>query len=717
MSGPIVLLLLAAGAQPAQPPHPAEVTGIVVDASGAAIAGAAVSAGGRETTTDTRGRFSLVVAQPEPTLRVRADGFAQYAGRVRAGVPVRVTMHPAGVAEAITVTAARSSERLSDAATASTVIAAPVLLTSAPLAADDALRAVPGFSLFRRSSSRVANPTTQGASLRGLAASGASRALVLADGVPLNDPYGGWVYWNRVPLVAIDRIETVRGGSSAELYGSESPAGAIQIVAIEPRSRQLRASLEAGEHGLARGSAFAGLRTRTWSAFVSGERMAFDGYPIVAAAERGPMDVPAGVRYSSGLVAATRHGDGWSLGLRAGALDEDRANGTPLQTNDTNLWSVAARARAVTGSGAWTFAGFGGTVDYDQSFSAVSADRASERLTARQRVPSDHAGGSAQWAGAWRGRALVAGGEVRRAGGGQAPETSGDQAEYAAYAQAVFQPAERATLMAGARAGLWSTTPSDGFGSTRRRAYVMPRLALAWSLTSRVSVNLSWTAPGRSPTLNELYRDFQVGNILTRANPGLRPESVKTLEGGALLRAAEASLRIVGFWTGVDDAIANVTTGADGGRIFRQRRNAGEIRARGLEVEGEWRPASWSALVASLTFLDSRFTASEEPGLAGRRVPQVPRWQGAVSVRLTPRRMVATLDWRGVGLQYDDDLNRFSLRRAGVLDAYAGLALGRVQPFGAVENLFDVEVDVGRTPVRTVGTPRSARLGVRVFIP
>ena len=65
---------------------------------------------------------------------------------------------------------------------------------------DDQLRSVPGFSLFRRTSSRVANPTTQGVTLRGMSASGASRTLVLADGVPLNDPFGAWVYWDRVPV-------------------------------------------------------------------------------------------------------------------------------------------------------------------------------------------------------------------------------------------------------------------------------------------------------------------------------------------------------------------------------------------------------------------------------------------------------------------------------------------------------------------------------------
>src|SRR5207248_10498931 len=103
---------------------------------------------------------------------------------------------------------------------------------------DDLLRQVPGFSIFRRSSSIVANPTTQGVSLRGAGASGASRTLVLTDGVPLNDAFGGWVYWDRVPRAAIDRIELVRGGSS-DLYGSDATSGVINLLTRPPAARHV----------------------------------------------------------------------------------------------------------------------------------------------------------------------------------------------------------------------------------------------------------------------------------------------------------------------------------------------------------------------------------------------------------------------------------------------------------------------------------------------
>ena len=226
----------------------------------------------------------------------------------------------------------------------------------------------------------------------------------------------------------------------------------------------------------------------------------------------------------------------------------------------------------------------------------------------------------------------------------------------------------------------------------------------------------SFTVPRRSPTLNELYRDFQVGNVFTEHNALLKPEDARTAEAGVLVRRRAASARVVGFWTGLDEAITNVTL-VSGGVILRQRRNAGAIRARGLEVEGQWSPASWATVIGSAALTSSRFVRSDERGLAGKRVSQVPRWQSTLSARLTRGRAVASVDWRSTGAQFDDDQNVFELRAASVLDVYAGAFLPRgLQPFIAAENLFNAEVDVGRTPVRTIGTPRSVRVGLRVLL-
>src|SRR4029079_807031 len=96
------------------------------------------------------------------------------------------------------------------------------------LTLDDVLRQVPGFSLFRRSGGLTANPTSQGVSLRGVGANGASRALVLLDGVPLNSPFGGWVYWNRLSRERVENVH-VNNNATSDLYGSGALGGVINI--------------------------------------------------------------------------------------------------------------------------------------------------------------------------------------------------------------------------------------------------------------------------------------------------------------------------------------------------------------------------------------------------------------------------------------------------------------------------------------------------------
>ena len=139
------------------------------------------------------------------------------------------TPTPEPIRENVVVIADRTNSRVGDTPASVSVISNTDLKTAASPAVDETLRQSVGFSTFRRSGSRTSNPTTQGVSFRGAGSSGANRAIVLFDGVPLNDPFGGWVQWQRVSAVAIDQIEVLRGGASS-LYGDYSLSGAIDII-------------------------------------------------------------------------------------------------------------------------------------------------------------------------------------------------------------------------------------------------------------------------------------------------------------------------------------------------------------------------------------------------------------------------------------------------------------------------------------------------------
>jgi outer membrane receptor protein involved in Fe transport len=145
--------------------------------------------------------------------------------------------------------------------------------------------------------------------------------------------------------------------------------------------------------------------------------------------------------------------------------------------------------------------------------------------------------------------------------------------------------------------------------------------------------------------------------------------------------------------------------------ILRQRQNAGRIRATGVEVEIDAPLAPTLSVQASAAFVDSVFT--EGAALDGLRVPQVPRWQTSAGAHGAWRQLAYSVDWRFIGSQYDDDRNEFELGPSTMVNARVGWRVRRREVFAAIENVLDEEQDVGRTPVRTIGLPRTSRVGVR----
>ncbi len=726
----LVLSLIAAAA-------PVRVAGRVTDPTGAPVAAAihaATAEGPIVGRSDAGGTFALE-ADPVPAegVVVVAPGFAAErvsAATLGAGGSITVVLRPAALTESVTVTAGRRELRGVDTPAATTVVSSADLLSSAATTVDDALRFTPGFTLFRRSSSRAANPTTQGVTLRGLSASGASRTLVLADGVPLNDPFGGWVYWSRVPQAAIDRIEIVRGAAS-DLYGADAVGGVIQVVPADVQRTRARLSLEGGSLDTSRASGFGSTRLGALGIGVGAERFATDGAPIIAEEERGPIDTPAGVRASSWLVnaawLATNNAGLAMVSARVQGFDEDRTNGTPLQVNDTNQHQGSLRASGFVGGGAWQASGFASSQTYDQSFSAVAPGRASESLTQLQRVPSEAAGGSADWLRVWGRATLVAGGEGKRVEGttnetryvaGRPQPTTragGVQTTAAGFAQVTVQAAPQWTVVGGARVDR-ITTENVVSGAEESHVHPSGRGSVTWQATPLWSLRGTAYHAFRAPTLNERFRNFRAGDTLTQANEALIAEQLTGGEISALLARGPWSGRATYFHTSLDDAIANVTLSVTPVLTTRQRQNAAKVRSQGVELEADWRPTPQWSVSGQLTATSAGFTGGAA-GLDGLDVPQVPNYQGSLSVRFTdPRYVTATLQTRIIGRQFEDDRNTLVLDDAAVVDVFASRAIAsRLHVFVGVENLFDTVVEVGRTPILSVGLPRTAHGGVRVF--
>ncbi len=720
-------------------PAPGRVTGVVVDASGAPVPGAAVvaevaGAPTLETTTGADGRFRLNgLAATEVDLRASAPGFDPARLRLVASgeSDVRLVLHPARLHDVVTVTASRGAVRLETPAATTVLTSAELLTTAAPMV-DDALRNTPGFSLFRRSSSRVSVPSAQGVTLRGISGSGASRTLVLADGLPLNDPFGSWVYWNRVPTAAIDRVEIVRG-AAGDLYGADALGGVIQILTFPATQSRLRAFVEGASYETARASLFAATQVHGWTMAAAGEWSDTAGAIRVARDERGPVDTPVTSDYRTAF-ATVGYGAGGRRGhVRFGAYDEDRSRGTPLLVDDTTWRQASAELAGGLAGGAWLVRAGGGSQAFFNNFSAVSTGRTTERLTRAQRVPTTFAQVSGQWVRDWGRHALLLGGDGRRTratiyetryspqGVPSGPFLAGGtEVDASVFARISVRAADRVTVVAGARGDLWRSRPRDSAAPTHAVNFFSPSASLTWQVFSTFGVRAAAYRAYRTPTLNELHRGFRVGDVVTDPNPLLDPERLTGGEVGVLLARGRASARLTGFWSHLDGAIANVTLQVTPTLITRQKQNADRVRAAGLEAEVDLRPSARLTLTGLAVFTASHFSHTpKQPAIQGKRVPQVPTYQLGASVTYAdPRLLTASAQLRFTGAQFDDDLNQFELRAFGVVDAYASRSLARrAQAFVAVENLFDTEYDVGRTPVRTVGWPRTFRAGLRLFLP
>jgi outer membrane receptor protein involved in Fe transport len=594
------------------------------------------------------------------------------------------------VSESITVTATRTETRVADTPS-SVVVLSSEDLRNAP-AIDDALRQVAGFTLFRRTGSRVANPTSQGVTLRGVGASGASRALVLDDGIPLNDPFGGWVYWGRVPGLSLERAEVLRGGAS-DLYGSSAMGGVIQFMRKKSSSVTAEASLGSDEtRGL---ELFAGGR----SGSLGVDHFSTDGYVLVRPGERGPVDVAASSKHTA--IDGTLRNE--RMFLRGSYYRESRSNGTPLQKNDTTIRQLAGGGAF----GAFVLRAYGVDQDYFQTFSAIADDRQSERLTVEQQVPSRAFGGSLQWTHPFGARQVfVAGAEGRRVrgtsdelrftnAGAFRAESGGTQDTAAVYVEDLLALTPNLSVSAGIR--------GDDVESANREVQVNPRVSVLWRASDALSVSAAAYTAFRSPTLNELYRGFRVGNVNTLPNADLRAENLTGFELGMRLSHARVTL----FSMSVSDAIANVTLSTTPALITRQRQNLGRTRSIGAELDGEWRLArDWRASASWLS-VDATVRDGE---LRGRRVPQVPRHQA--TLQITWKSAGAQLRWSSA--QFDDDRNALPLEGYFVADVFASHPLGAgVEVTAGIENLFNEQVEASATPVVTLGQPRAVRIGVR----
>jgi len=731
--------------------HRAFLEGTVTDVHGDAIAGAVVRCPGSQTFTDRSGNFILSGCNSYISIAVTADGFEPTEMPAQAFITGRglepaqgqtktIVLHASSVSATVSVSGVETT--LSNSPASVVVVDRRTLSTSGALTLDDRLRRVPGFSLFRRSGSRTANPTTQGVSLRGVGASGASRAIVLKDSVPLNDPFGSWVYWGRVPAESIAEVEIVRGPAS-DLYGTAAVGGVVSVRTREVADApQASFDLAYGSQWTPFGSMFASDTWREWGGSIAGEYFKSDGYIPTAPEQRGAVDTLANSRRTS-IVPFVERQIGESRVFFGGEFyREKRANGTPLQRNDTSINNFSAGADiSLRSAGELTLRSFGGTEDYHQSFSTIAADRQTESLNRLQTVPSQNLGASGRWMKAFGSTTVFAGGEYRNirgrsdetgfANGRAAVATSaGGRESSGGVYFGVLTHLRRLTLNAGARGDWWNET--HGFSASRnlttnvltttnfadRSATAFsPRVSALFRINDHISLAGSVAQGFRQPTLNELYRSFRVGNVLTLSNENLRPEKAISGEAAVVVNAFDERLymRAGPYCTRLSETVSNVTLTVTPTLITRRRQNLGSTRSCGFEADVSVRATP--ELTFSGGYLHVQAKVREGiPTLVGLRLPQVPADQATLEARYSrPKIGVFSMQMRAVSGQFDDDLNQLYLRSFVAFYAFASHDISRrASIYAAGENIFNTRIEAGLTPVLTLAQPRTFRFGIRL---
>ncbi len=646
----------------------------------------------------------------------------------------------------VEVTAYRTPLAALDSPASTRTLDQAELLRAASPTLDGKLRVVPGFELFRRTSALVANPTTQGLSLRGLGSTAASRTLVISNEVPLNDPYGGWIHWNELPSLAIRSVEVVRGGAS-DLYGSSAIGGVVNVQVVGPvrnaGSERMELLSSLGAESTTDNAALATLTHGRYGALLAGALTATDGYTLIAPNLRGLVDVHSNVHAESGLLELNRTlGDAArgtsTIFLRSNVLNENRHNGTPLTANATRLWRYAAGAALERLS----LRAFGSSEHYFQSYSTVAPGRATEALTRTGEDPAGELGASLRWTQpVWSSTLLVAGGDVRdvRAADYSFPasvtaavtRTTARQRQTGGYAELLSTPGAW-TLTASARVDHFTNTDAAQYQASAltpepslSETVLDPRLGLSRRILPNLSIHASAFRAYRAPTENELYRTGQVGQQITMPNPRLRTERATGWEAGlaAAPSAWKSELRGSYFWTQVNRPITALTISTTPTTSRLMRENLGQIESRGVSLDANVHPTVPFAPALGLTLEGgyqfaiatvTKFT--QEPALEGKWIPQVARNAATLQATLGSDRLGRlSVETRASGRQFDDDQNAYELHGYVRFDIYASHTFRtRYEAFAAVENLLDRSIDAGRTPVRTLGTPQLARFGVRM---
>ena len=614
---------------------------------------------------------------------------------------------------------------------------------------DEALETAPGFSLFRRTSSLGANPTTQGVSLRGIAGSGASRALVTLDGVPQNDPFGGWVIWTGLPVEAISSATIVRGAGAGP-YGAGALTGVVALEQPTSVPGGVAGEVEGGGLGYSRAGGIVSTEVGGARVFLNASNEHSDGW-IPVHAGRGAADTRLTLEdWSTAERVETDVGRA-VLSERIGAYEEERGAGTIFANSAVHgaQGSLALVAQPTRDELGWRVQGWVSESDLSNTSATVAAGRNTATLANNQySTPATGLGFNAAVRRVVSAYSWEVGVDVRNFDGDSKEHlyslgkptgdriSGGGEVVAGVYAEG-SRTFGRTLITGGVRLDQWSdysskliqtgAAPLNEHPADQSGTVPTGRLGVRQEITSDLYARAAVYAGFRPATLNELHRPFRVGNDVTEANSSLTPEKLYGAElgiGGEQFVIWDMDL----FYNQLANAITNVTIGKGpgtfplagfvpvGGTLFK-RENAGAVNAVGVEGEAHRQVGQTLELRAAFTYTHARVDGGgTAPQLTGLKPAQTPAATLTAVATWTPiERLTLIGDVRYESARFDDDQNTRRIDAGTGVNARAEWALNPgMNVFVAADNLFDADIETGRSAANivTYDAPRVIRLGV-----
>lgn len=622
----------------------------------------------------------------------------------------------------IVVTATRPADQSADERLGAIIIGADRIRQSGSGRIEDALSRVAGLQSFRRSDSRSANPSAQGLTLRGLGGNASSRTLVMLDGIPITDPFFGYVPLSAIDPRRVDRITVMRGAGGGA-FGS-AVAGTIGIESKPLASRDpLDGAMAVSSEGATQISGGLTHRFGAGAMTLDGRWDRGQGFWTTPREQRVPASVQAAYNSRQGDARFVSALAGGEVQARLRFFADDRV--LRFRGADSSMSGTDASLSYVSADQSLTVAGWRQWRDFSNIVVSASSFRP---VLDQYATPASSSGAIVQWRAApW----LMLGGDIKGSTGSAKERAlsaasgavtavrsnGGDVREAAAFAEAQASIGSL-TLAGSTRLAAWRladgrSVERDGAGNLLVERHFDARGGTALSgRASAVWQGNGWSVRSaayrgfRLPTLNELYRGFTVFPVTTSPNPELEPERLTGAEVGVMANVAPGlSVTTTLFANRLAKAIGNVTIGPN----LRERQNIDAIRSRGVEAEVAWRRDDW-AIDSSLSLVSARV---EQPGdLDGMRPAQVPKMSLTLAAARSFGRSEVSATLRHVSGAYEDDLNRDRLPPATTIDVVARHHLNSAVEISLRgENLLDLRV-VTRNQAGSIdlGAPRTVWL-------